>query len=97
MGRIYMAASGAPDRTEHHAKNIADVSLHLIKRVRSLKLASGLDIQIRIGNRRFELGTVCRDNALGLTYATKAGWLQQQPPNPIVKQQVDYGIWRQEI
>lgn len=45
-----MAASGAPDRTENHAQNIADVSLELLKHVRSLKLPSGLDIQIRIGN-----------------------------------------------
>ncbi|XP_076238178.1 soluble guanylate cyclase 89Da [Calliopsis andreniformis] len=49
VGRIYMAASGAPDRTETHAQNTADVSLQLIKHVRSLKLPSGLDIQIRIG------------------------------------------------
>lgn len=45
-----MAASGAPDRTENHAQNIADVSLQLIKHVRSLKLSSGLDIRVRIGN-----------------------------------------------
>ncbi|KAG7211720.1 hypothetical protein KM043_010966 [Ampulex compressa] len=49
VGRVYMAASGAPDRTENHARNIADVSLQLIKHVRSLKLPSGLDIRIRIG------------------------------------------------
>ncbi|XP_031838866.1 soluble guanylate cyclase 89Da-like [Nomia melanderi] len=49
VGRIYMAASGAPDRTEKHAQNIADVSLQLIKHVQSLKLPSGLDIHIRIG------------------------------------------------
>ncbi|XP_024945973.1 soluble guanylate cyclase 89Db isoform X2 [Cephus cinctus] len=49
VGRVYMAASGAPDKTEHHARNIADVSLQLITHVRSLKLPSGLDIQIRIG------------------------------------------------
>ncbi|XP_076683204.1 soluble guanylate cyclase 89Db [Andrena cerasifolii] len=49
VGRVYMAASGAPDRTENHAENIADVSLQLLKHVRSLKLPSGLDIQIRIG------------------------------------------------
>ena len=45
-----MAASGAPDRTENHAQNIADVSLQLLKHVRSLQLPSGVDIQIRIGN-----------------------------------------------
>ncbi|XP_076171822.1 soluble guanylate cyclase 89Da-like [Ptiloglossa arizonensis] len=49
VGRVYMAASGAPDRTETHAQNIANVSLQLIKHVQSLKLPSGLDIQIRIG------------------------------------------------
>ncbi|XP_012250694.1 soluble guanylate cyclase 89Da-like [Athalia rosae] len=49
VGRVYMAASGAPDRTEDHARNVADVALELISRVRSLKLPSGIDIQIRIG------------------------------------------------
>lgn len=50
VGRVYMAASGAPDRNENHAQNIADVSLQLIENVRSLELSSGLDIRIRIGN-----------------------------------------------
>jgi len=50
VGRVYMAASGAPDRNENHAQNIADVSLQLIEHVRSLKLPSGVDIRIRIGN-----------------------------------------------
>lgn len=50
VGRVYMAASGAPDRNENHAQNIADVSLQLIEHVRSLELPSGLDIRIRIGN-----------------------------------------------
>lgn len=45
-----MAASGAPDRNENHAQDIADVSLQLIEHVRSLKLPSGFDIRIRIGN-----------------------------------------------
>lgn len=50
VGRVYMAASGAPDKNENHAQNIADVSLQLIEHVRSLKLPSGIDIRIRIGN-----------------------------------------------
>ncbi|KAL6262140.1 hypothetical protein P5V15_007237 [Pogonomyrmex californicus] len=49
VGCVYMAASGAPDRNENHAQNIADVSLQLIEHVRSLKLSSGLNIRIRIG------------------------------------------------
>ncbi|XP_011878399.1 PREDICTED: soluble guanylate cyclase 89Da-like [Vollenhovia emeryi] len=49
VGRVYMAASGAPDRNENHAQNVADVSLQLIEHVRSLKLPSGVDIRIRIG------------------------------------------------
>ncbi|XP_029173024.1 soluble guanylate cyclase 89Db-like [Nylanderia fulva] len=49
VGRVYMAASGAPDRNKNHAQNIADVSLQLIEHVRSLELPSGLDIRIRIG------------------------------------------------
>ena len=46
-----MAASGAPDRTENHAINIADVSLQLLSKVRSLILPSGLRIEIRIGKK----------------------------------------------
>ncbi|XP_043470147.1 soluble guanylate cyclase 89Da-like [Leptopilina heterotoma] len=49
IGRVYMAASGAPDRTEDHARNAADVSIELLNNVRSIKLPSGLDIHIRIG------------------------------------------------
>ncbi|XP_072747982.1 soluble guanylate cyclase 89Db [Anoplolepis gracilipes] len=49
VGRVYMAASGAPDRNKNHAQNIADVSLQLIEHVRYLELSSGLDIRIRIG------------------------------------------------
>ncbi|KAJ8682238.1 hypothetical protein QAD02_018030 [Eretmocerus hayati] len=49
VGRVYMAASGAPDRTEDHAVNVADVSLQLLTQVRSLILPSGLNIQVRIG------------------------------------------------
>lgn len=44
-----MAASGAPDRTEDHARNAADVSIELLNNVRSIKLPSGQDIHIRIG------------------------------------------------
>ncbi|XP_066591877.1 soluble guanylate cyclase 89Da-like [Prorops nasuta] len=49
VGRVYMAAGGAPDKDENHAQNIADVSLQLIRNVRCMKLPSELDIQIRIG------------------------------------------------
>lgn len=49
VGRVYMAASGAPDRTKDHAINVADVSLQLVSQVRSLILPSGLNIQVRIG------------------------------------------------
>ncbi|XP_014213715.1 soluble guanylate cyclase 89Db-like [Copidosoma floridanum] len=49
VGRVYMAASGAPDRTLDHAINVADVSIQLLAQVRSLILPSGLDLQIRIG------------------------------------------------
>lgn len=59
VGRVYMAASGAPDRTDDHAINVADVSLQLISQVRSLVLPSGLDIQIRIGEDRYILVYQC--------------------------------------
>ena len=49
IGQVYMAASGAPDRTDDHAKNVADVALQLLSQVRLLTLSSKMDIQIRIG------------------------------------------------
>ncbi|KAL7289320.1 hypothetical protein TKK_0017250 [Trichogramma kaykai] len=49
VGRVYMAASGAPDRVEDHAINVANVSLELISQVRSLVLPSGVNIEVRIG------------------------------------------------
>ncbi|XP_058791395.1 soluble guanylate cyclase 89Db-like isoform X2 [Phymastichus coffea] len=49
VGRVYMAASGAPDRADDHAVNVADVALQLVSQVRSLSLPSARDIQVRIG------------------------------------------------
>lgn len=40
-----MAASGAPERTEKHAQNVADLGLHMLESVEKLDSK----IEIRIG------------------------------------------------
>lgn len=49
VGLIYMAASGAPERSENHAVNVADLSLSMLKNVRGLKMPSGANVEVRIG------------------------------------------------
>ncbi|KAG5867251.1 hypothetical protein JTB14_012831 [Gonioctena quinquepunctata] len=49
VGQIYMAVCGAPDRSEDHAQNIADVSLDMVKHVRQLEIPSGTKVEVRIG------------------------------------------------
>lgn len=49
VGQIYMAVSGAPDRIKCHAQNVADLSLAMTERIRSLLMPSGGGVEIRIG------------------------------------------------
>ncbi|KAF2889869.1 hypothetical protein ILUMI_16304 [Ignelater luminosus] len=49
VGQIYMVASGAPERTQSHAQNIADLSLCMVKEVANLKIPSMDKVGIRIG------------------------------------------------
>ncbi|XP_017776653.1 PREDICTED: soluble guanylate cyclase 89Db-like [Nicrophorus vespilloides] len=49
VGQVYMAAAGAPERTEEHAEQVADVSLAMVKGVKNLKLPDGVKADIRIG------------------------------------------------
>ncbi|GJQ69469.1 hypothetical protein Trydic_g6576 [Trypoxylus dichotomus] len=49
VGQIYMAASGAPERTEKHAQNIADISLCMINKVKEVSKDLGSDVDVRIG------------------------------------------------
>lgn len=46
---VYMAASGAPEITELHAQNVADVSLAMIKDVQEIQTPTGKKVEIRIG------------------------------------------------
>lgn len=50
VGHVYMAVSGAPEPSPHHAINVADVALKLLQRMPNLKIPSGILVQIRIGN-----------------------------------------------
>ncbi|XP_044761356.1 soluble guanylate cyclase 89Db-like [Coccinella septempunctata] len=49
VGRIYMAVSGAPEKTDEHASNICDVSLCMVKHVDQLQIPSGTKVGVRIG------------------------------------------------
>ncbi|KAK4882895.1 hypothetical protein RN001_006214 [Aquatica leii] len=49
VDQIYMASSGAPERTTSHAENVANLSLSMIDHVKSLRMPSGGKVEIRIG------------------------------------------------
>lgn len=49
VGQVYMAVSGAPERTEFHAQNICDVSLSMMSQVKQLQMPSGTKVEVRIG------------------------------------------------
>lgn len=44
-----MAVSGAPERSDHHAQNVADLSICMIESVQKLELSSENKVDIRIG------------------------------------------------
>lgn len=49
VGQIYMVASGAPERNHHHAQNVADLSLRMMKDVQKLKSPTGSYVEVRTG------------------------------------------------
>lgn len=49
MGQIYMSACGAPERTERHAEQIADVALAMLDSMKKLQFPDGVETDIRIG------------------------------------------------
>jgi guanylate cyclase len=49
VGQIYMAVSGAPERTRQHAHNIAALSLQMLEQVSAIQGADGAQVNIRIG------------------------------------------------
>ncbi|XP_017776660.1 PREDICTED: soluble guanylate cyclase 89Db-like [Nicrophorus vespilloides] len=49
VGQIYMAASGAPERVDKHATNVADLSLSMVKNVKGILVPSQTKVEIRIG------------------------------------------------
>ncbi|XP_044258935.1 soluble guanylate cyclase 89Db-like [Tribolium madens] len=49
VGQIYMAVSGAPERTPKHAENIASVSFEMLKQTDEIKSPDGVKVNIRIG------------------------------------------------
>lgn len=44
-----MAASGAPERSPHHAEDVADVALKMIQKMADFKAPSGNKVEIKIG------------------------------------------------
>ena len=53
-----MAVSGAPEYTEHHAKNVVDLGICFLQEVHNLKLPSAVTTEIRIGILNFIYGDV---------------------------------------
>lgn len=49
VGQIYMSACGAPERTERHAEQIADVALAMLDSMKKLQFPDGVETDIRIG------------------------------------------------
>lgn len=49
VGQIYMAACGAPEKTENHAQNVAELALNMIKSVKTVEVPSKNRVEIRIG------------------------------------------------
>ncbi|XP_015840578.1 soluble guanylate cyclase 89Db-like [Tribolium castaneum] len=52
VGQVYMAVSGAPERTSSHAQNVCDVSLCMMHQVQKLQIPSGSGtrvVEVRIG------------------------------------------------
>ncbi|KAF5295128.1 hypothetical protein FQA39_LY13279 [Lamprigera yunnana] len=49
VGYIYMVAAGAPERTELHARRIADLAICMVEEVSKLKFADRNKVEIRIG------------------------------------------------
>ncbi|KAJ8919156.1 hypothetical protein NQ315_012142 [Exocentrus adspersus] len=49
VGQVYMVASGAPEKTELHAQNIADLSLAMLKHVKKIITIDGKEVDVRIG------------------------------------------------
>ncbi|XP_023311275.1 soluble guanylate cyclase 89Db-like [Anoplophora glabripennis] len=49
VGQVYMVASGAPERTELHAQNIADLALTMLKAIKKITTLDGNGVEIRIG------------------------------------------------
>ncbi|KAK9885018.1 hypothetical protein WA026_009245 [Henosepilachna vigintioctopunctata] len=49
VGPIYMAASGAPEKTPSHAEDVADLALAMISKMKNFKVPSGNSVEIKIG------------------------------------------------
>ncbi|RZC39378.1 soluble guanylate cyclase 89Db-like [Asbolus verrucosus] len=49
VGQIYMAVSGAPERSASHAQNVCDVALSMMRHVEQLKIPSGTKVEVRTG------------------------------------------------
>ncbi|XP_066259334.1 soluble guanylate cyclase 89Da-like [Euwallacea similis] len=49
VGQIYMAACGAPERTENHPEVMVKVAFSMLQGSRSIKTPSGASVEIKIG------------------------------------------------
>lgn len=52
VGQVYMVASGAPERTDLHAQNIADLAFAMLRDVKEIRTPENQKVEIRIGNNK---------------------------------------------
>lgn len=55
VGQIYMAACGAPERTNFHCQNIADLALDMVEKVSQIGIPGVAEVNIRIGMRHLRV------------------------------------------
>lgn len=49
VDKVYMAASGAPERNKTHAVDVADLALSMMQNVKKIQGPHGMPVEIRIG------------------------------------------------
>ncbi|XP_057656009.1 soluble guanylate cyclase 89Da-like [Diorhabda carinulata] len=49
VGQVYMVASGAPEKTQLHAQNIADLAFDMLKTISKIKINESSEVKVKIG------------------------------------------------
>ncbi|XP_056638922.1 soluble guanylate cyclase 89Da-like [Diorhabda sublineata] len=49
VGQVYMVASGAPEKTQIHAQNLADLAFDMLKTISKIKINESTEVKVKIG------------------------------------------------